>query len=148
MKIVIISDTHGSFSELKRVKMIENGADMYLHAGDVEAFSNEDISPFAPVKGNCDYYASSFPFERKINTPYGLLLIRHHPIIYENDLEEIYKEGVRIFIHGHTHVKENRKYKDMHIICPGSLAKPRDDYASYVVLDISKDEVGVTFKKI
>ena len=47
MKIVIISDTHGDFYELKRVAMIENGANMFLHAGDVEAFGDENVSPFA-----------------------------------------------------------------------------------------------------
>ncbi len=148
MKIVLISDTHGSFYELKKVAMIENGADLYLHAGDVESFSNEDISPFAAVKGNCDYYSPSFPIERRISTPYGTLLIRHHPVILENDLEEMYKEGIRIFIHGHTHIKENKKYKDMYIICPGSLCRPRDDYASYAVIDVEKGKVEVRFKKI
>ena len=148
MKIVVISDTHGSFYELKKVAMIENGADLYLHAGDVESFSNEDMSPFAAVKGNCDFYSPSFPLERKINTPYGPLLIKHHPIILENDLETLYKEGIKIFIHGHTHIKENRQYKDMLILCPGSLCRPRDDYASYMVLEITKEKVEVTFKKI
>ncbi len=148
MKIVVVSDTHGNFEELRRVAMIENGADLYLHAGDVGHFLPQDISPFAPVKGNCDFHSSMLPFERRINTPYGLLLIKHHPILYKDEIEDLYKEGVRIFIHGHTHIKESIKYKDMYILCPGSLCFPRDDYASYLLLDISKEEVAVTFKKI
>lgn len=149
MKIVLISDTHGSFYELKKVAMIENGADLYLHAGDVGPFNLQDVTPFGLVKGNCDFYSSSLlPFERKINTPYGVLMVRHHPIIGEDDLENVYKEGVKIFVHGHTHVKEIVKYKQMFIVCPGSLCRPRDDYASYAVLDISSEDVKVTFKKI
>lgn len=51
MKIVLISDTHGSFYELKKVAMIEYGADLYLHAGDVGPFNLQDVAPFALVKG-------------------------------------------------------------------------------------------------
>ncbi len=148
MKIVVISDTHGNFDELKRVSMIENGADLYLHAGDVGHFASLDISPFAAVKGNCDSASSLLPIERKINTPYGMLLIRHHPIFFEDDLKQLYAEGVRIFIHGHTHIKEDRTFNDLRIICPGSLCFPRDDYASYAVLEIDKENVKTTFKKI
>ena len=39
MKIVVISDTHGDLSALRRVALIEYDADLYLHAGDVEASS-------------------------------------------------------------------------------------------------------------
>ncbi len=149
MKIVLVSDTHGSFYELKKVAMIENGADLYLHAGDIGPFNSQDITPFAPVKGNCDYYSSSLlPFERRISTPYGILLMRHHPLISKGDIENIYKEGVRIFIHGHTHIKEVVEYKDMFIICPGSLCRPRDDFASYAILDVADKDVKITFKKI
>jgi predicted phosphodiesterase len=46
MKIVVISDTHGDLSALRRVALIENDADLYLHAGDVEA--SPGISRLSP----------------------------------------------------------------------------------------------------
>lgn len=146
MKIVIISDTHGDFYELKRVAMIENGANMFLHAGDVEAFGDENISPFAAVKGNCDYGFSKFPKEFWAQTPYGLLYMRHYPYFGKEELESFYQKGARILVHGHTHIKENKMYKDMFILCPGSLTKPRDGSASYLVLDVTEKEVKVIFK--
>ncbi len=148
MKIVVISDTHGDFYELKRVAMVENGASLYLHAGDVEAFGGEDISPFAAVKGNCDYSFSSFLKEYWALTPYGKLYMRHYPAFDKDELNELYDKGVKIFIHGHTHIKENKKYRDMYILCPGSLTRPRDGSASYMVLDVDKEEVKVEFKTL
>lgn len=148
MKIVVISDTHGDFYSLKRVAMIENGADLYLHAGDVEAFSNQDIAPFAAVKGNCDFGLSAFLKEYWALTPYGKLYMRHYPLFDMDELEDFYQRGVRIFIHGHTHIKEHKTYKDMQILCPGSLSRPRDGFPSYIVLDVDKEEVKVQFKTL
>ncbi len=148
MKIVVISDTHGDFYSIKKVAMIENGADVYLHAGDVEAFGNEDISPFCAVKGNCDYGFSHFRSEYTLNTNYGKLYMRHYPIFDETHLKELYDKGIRIFIHGHTHVKERKKYKDMYILCPGSLSKPRDGSPSYMLIETSEKKVEIIFKSI
>lgn len=147
MKIVVISDTHGDFSELKRVAMQENGANLYLHGGDSQAFSLNDISPFASVKGNCDYGLFNCPNEYWTITPYGKLYMRHYPL-FDGDIDELKENDVKIFIHGHTHVKEFKIIDGIYILCPGSLTRPRDDYASYMVLNVSENNVEVEFKQI
>ncbi len=149
MKIVVISDTHGDFYELKRVAMRENGADLFLHAGDVESFGGEEIRPFAAVKGNCDYGMSKFPNEYWYMTPYGKLYMKHHPILLKEEVQRLQEAHVKIFIHGHTHIKEARKIGDLYIFCPGSLVYPRDGGSgSYLVLEVEKNGVKATFKTL
>lgn len=148
MKIVVISDTHGDLSALRRVAMVENNADVYLHAGDVEA-SRDDISPFAAVKGNCDGAFPEFPFRYETETPFGKLHMEHYPIYGSAMIESLKQDGVRIFIHGHTHEKEAEQVNGVWVFCPGSLTFPHDsDDGTYLVLDISEKEVRFAFKTI
>ncbi len=147
MKVVIVSDTHGDTSRLEKVFLREQDADIYLHAGDIEA-SEEAIAPFVGVRGNCDGFYPSHPFSRQIKTPYGLLRIEHRPIVSDAMLISLYNDGVRIFVHGHTHIKEERISHGILILCPGSLDYPRDEGdGSYLVLDIEESGVKSTFKE-
>lgn len=148
MKIVVVSDTHGDFSELKRVYIKENDARMFLHAGDSEAFDKNELAPFVSVKGNCDYGLAELQKDYWANTPYGLIYMRHHPITDASELKELKQKRVKIFIHGHTHIKENKKLDDLYILCPGSLTKPRDGQPSYMVLEVTETDVKVEFKTL
>ena len=148
MKIVVVSDTHGDLSALRRVALIENDADVYLHAGDVGAASG-DISPFAAVKGNGDGAFPEYPFRYETMTPFGKLHMEHYPI-YSSAMRTLLKQdGVRIFIHGHTHEREEELIDGLWVYCPGSLVFPHDsDRGTYLVLNISEKEVKGTFKSI
>jgi len=148
MKIVVISDTHGDLSALRRVALIENDADVYLHAGDVEA-SRGDISPFAAVKGNCDGAFPEFPFRYETETPFGKLHMEHYPIYSSAMIAALKQQGVRIFIHGHTHEREEELVDGVWVFCPGSLTFPHDSASgTYLVLNISEKEVKPIFKTI
>jgi putative phosphoesterase len=146
MRIVIVSDTHGDLGALRRVRLIEKDADLWLHAGDVEAPEGE-IWPFQAVKGNCDGMFE-FPFRRVYGTPYGKLQIEHYPL-YDSAAASLFQDGVRIFVHGHTHVREETEVGGLKVFCPGSLALPEDSaLGTYLVLEVSPQEVKPTFKKI
>jgi putative phosphoesterase len=148
MKIVVISDTHGDLSALRRVALIEYDADLYLHAGDVEA-SSGDIAPFAAVKGNCDGAFPDFPFRYETMTPFGKLHMEHYPIYSSAMIAALKQDGVRILIHGHTHEKEEELLDGVLVFCPGSLTFPHDsDSGTYLVLDVNEKEVKSTFKTI
>ncbi len=148
MKIVVISDTHGDLSALRRVAMIENDADLYLHAGDVEA-SPGDIAPFAAVKGNCDGGYNEYPFRYEIMTPFGKLHMEHYPIYGSAMMRSLKDDGVRIFIHGHTHEMEEDIKEGIRVYCPGSLVFPHDsDTGTYLVLDAKEGVLDAHFKKI
>lgn len=147
MKIVIISDTHGDNDAIKNVYLREYDADCFLHAGDSEAPA-EDIAPFSGVKGNCDISSYQYPNSRLIKTPYGLLKIQHYPLFDDSCYKSLKEENVKIFIHGHTHKKEDREVDGVKILCPGSLSFSRDDIVgSYLVLKLSENKIETIFKK-
>lgn len=148
MKIVVISDTHGDLSALRRVTLIENDADVYLHAGDVEA-SPGDISPFAAVRGNCDGGFPEYPFRYECDTPFGKLHMEHYPIYGSAMYRALAMQGVRIFIHGHTHEREDDTVEGVRVYCPGSLTFPHDsENGTYLVLSVTDKIVDGVFKEI
>lgn len=148
MKILVVSDTHGDLSSLKAVLLRHYDADIFLHAGDVGLGKNE-ISPFAAVKGNCDGYYEGYPKDYKAKTSAGFLYMKHYPLSSESEAAELYSEGVRIFIHGHTHEREDKMVGGIRVLCPGSLAFPRDDdNGTYLLLTIDGDKVAAAFMEI
>ena len=147
MKIVVISDTHGDEEALRMVAMREYDADLYLHAGDVGLMGEGATTPFAAVKGNCDFY--SYPRDYHTQTPYGPLYMRHYPLDSDGAYEAFAKKGWRIFIHGHTHTKECEKIGDLWVFCPGSISYPRDgDKGSYLVIKIEPGQIIPIFKTL
>ena len=148
MKIVIISDTHGELSALRKVFLIEQTADLWLHAGDVGAAPSE-IWPFQAVKGNCDGMFEDFPFRKVYLTPYGKLQIEHYPFYGINAAHSLWDDGIRLFVHGHTHVRENDLVGGVKVFCPGSLAFPEDNpVGTYLVLSVSETAADVKFKEV
>jgi putative phosphoesterase len=148
MKIVIVSDTHGDLSALRRVVLIEKDAALWLHAGDVEA-SSGDIWPFQAVKGNCDGAFSEYPFRKVYDTPFGKLQIEHYPIYGSAMMQALHMDGIRIFVHGHTHVREDETVEGVRVYCPGSLCLPEDNpTGTYLVLTVTDKIVDGVFKEI
>lgn len=138
MKILVVSDTHGDNSILRDLYNQYPNMDYYLHAGDSQS-SSMSIYPFDSVLGNCDFY--DFDLKRKIYTPIGYILMKHHPSYNEVEIKD-----VKIFIHGHTHRYEYKEKNGLVIICPGSISLPRDgSEGTYVIIEINDKESTVTF---
>ena len=136
MKILLVSDSHGDDLILKELKNEYPDMDHYLHAGDSQS-SEYAIFPFDSISGNCDCYP--FDERRKIYTPIGYLLMKHYPHLFSNE-----KEGIKIFVHGHTHKWKISKEGEMYIICPGSISRPRDGtLGTYAILDLNEKESSV-----
>jgi len=147
MKIVIISDTHGDVSAIRRILINEPDGDIYLHAGDV-LLPKEEVNPFAAVRGNCDFSAL-FPEHLMIKTPRGGLYLTHYPNSDPSFLLQLKEQGVRFFVHGHTHVMEDYTSFGVRNLCPGSISYPEDsNEGTYLCLIVSENEENVIFKKI
>lgn len=148
MRIVVVSDSHRNHQSLEMVLRLEPNADLYLHAGDIEE-DPKGVFPFICVKGNCDY----FPMDSKRVIPLGKhqLYITHGHLFYltrENILKISKDNNCDIFIHGHIHKYYYEYAEGVHIICPGSISRPRDNKKSYVVLEIENENVLVTQKVV
>ncbi len=151
MKIILVADSHGDVSLLRdRIHQFPD-AQMIIHLGDHDSDAGL-ISEFShlqilTVKGNNDYGSRS-------NLD-GLIHIEGHTLffthghkygVYSGTQKLYYKAlevGADLVFYGHTHFYDYESYGDVTIINPGSLSLSRDGNNSFVVLDISEDEVNV-----
>lgn len=149
MRIIVISDTHGSYPALETVLLRNTDADWFIHLGDGErelerfkvsnpVFAHKIIH----VAGNCDYSTMSHDqfilpvADCKIFATHG-----HHYSV-KSSLEPLKKTALQndcnIALYGHTH-ERCMKYEDgVYIMNPGSASCPRDGKApSFGHIDIS-----------
>ena len=144
MKILIISDTHGNLNNLYTVLEREKPIDNLLHLGDVSR-DDDEIRAIADcacafVRGNCDWCS-----DERDSRDFGLLGHNVHmehghmlPDSFAGIAAKAKNIGADIMMYGHTHVPLIYRYKDVYIINPGSLSKPRqsDHRPSYIIMNI------------
>lgn len=146
MKVVIVSDTHGSHRNLEKVLEEEKPMDMLIHLGDVEG--GEDYitaladCPTHIVRGNNDFF-SDFPGEEEFMMGGYHMFISHGHYYYVSMGEERLKEearvrGADIVMYGHTHKPTLTREEDLITLNPGSIAYPRQEgrRPSYMVMEI------------
>lgn len=146
MKVVIVSDTHGSHRNLEKVLEEEKPMDMLIHLGDVEG--GEDYiaaladCPTHIVRGNNDFF-SDLPGEEEFMMGGYHMFISHGHYYYVSMGEERLKEeararGADIVMYGHTHKPTLTREEDLITLNPGSIAYPRQEgrRPSYMVMEI------------
>lgn len=152
MKILIISDIHGNFKKLIKIKKIED-FDVLIFAGDgtddIENFSlaYSEI-PCYLVKGNVDIMDFENPIDLKIELESYRFFISHgHYYSVKNGYEKIVKkaleESVDICIFGHTHMKFHAKYSGIDFINPGSLYE-----GDYGIMEIENKKLKFEHRQI
>lgn len=149
MKILIVSDTHKSHSNLENVIEKTGHIDMLIHLGDVEG-GDDYIAALADcpvhfVRGNNDFF-SDLPAEKEIFAGGRHIFITHGHYYYVSVGEDRLKteargRGADIVMYGHTHRPSYSEENGLIVLNPGSIAYPRqaDRRASYMVMDISED---------
>lgn len=150
MKVVIVSDTHGSHRNLEKVLEEEKPMDMLIHLGDVEG--GEDYitaladCPTHIVRGNNDFF-SDLPGEEEFMMGGYHMFISHGHYYYVSMGEERLKEeararGADIVMYGHTHKPTLTREEDLITLNPGSIAYPRQEgrRPSYMVMEIENGD--------
>lgn len=140
MKIIVVSDTHGSTDFLDILPLKHQDADLFLHAGD-SMLTEEELFPFHSVKGNCDYVIKN-RYKKIINGNIKILMFHGNNFLLEENMLVNYakEEGVNIIIHGHTHIPYYKYTSGVHILCPGSLVFPRVSRATYAIITLNDNE--------
>lgn len=149
MKILVISDTHGSTGKVLEIWEKLTNVDLIIHLGDYEKDARhlEEIlgTPIVSVKGNMD--GSYSPDDYKvIDTEYGKLFLAHGHMhnVKMSPLNLIYQAqelGCKAALFGHTHRPAYEESHGIRLINPGSLSQPRDgSQGSYAILHISPEE--------
>ena len=154
MKILVISDTHGSDRNLNLVLEKEKGIDLMIHLGDLCGLEDyiEEMTgiPCYMVRGNNDY-RSNLPAESVIMVGKHRTLLTHgHYFAIACDTADLrrYARGLDcdIVMYGHTHIPEIETVGGITVVNPGSLTLPRQPgrRTSYIIAET--DEAGdVTF---
>ncbi len=144
MKILLVSDTHNNNRVMDLLAVSYPNMDIYLHLGDSET-DEYNMGIFRSVRGNMDYYGN-FPEYLLIPTPYGNLYATHKPII---DYQLMKEKDIKIFAHGHTHIRKFTTENGLIIVNPGAVTFPHDKYeGSFAIMTITSDKVDVEFHTI
>ncbi len=149
MKIVIVSDTHGSRKNIEKICESNPDTDMLIHLGDVEG--DEDYieaifdCPAHIVAGNNDFF-SRLPREEEFELEGHHIFISHGHAYYvsmgEMHLkEEARRRGADIVMYGHTHRPFLDVENDLVTLNPGSVSFPRQQgrKATYMVMKLEKN---------
>lgn len=156
MKIGVLSDTHRMNRFIDKTIPYLQDCELIIHAGDNVIDSKyihkmTNIGMMA-VKGNCDFENIEaelfFEIEGKNifvchGDSYGVKYGTH-------ELEAKAKElNADIVVFGHTHTPLIKEKDNILYINPGSVSLPRGvDYRSFIILDITNDDVDIKQIKI
>lgn len=153
MKILIVSDTHGNNTNLKKAIAAMGGSiSLMVHLGDCMCSPGtiRELAgcPVEIVKGNCDSF-SGLQSAKLIDIAGHKTFITHGHIYGGNwgigTMKDIAKEnGAEIVMFGHTHEPMVDKSPEITVINPGSLSKPRQDGRRPTYIVMTAGENGET----
>ena len=149
MRVLLVSDTHGSHRNLDAVLERVGKIDALIHMGDVENGEHyiEAVAACETymVAGNNDFF-SFLPKEREFTLGKYNIFITHGHNYYVSMGTARLKEEARlrkadIVMYGHTHKPDLEFDEDIIVINPGSLSYPRQEgrRANYVMMEIDKN---------
>ncbi len=145
MKIIVVSDTHGSYRNFKKVMQLNRNADIVVHCGDsrdeVDRIKTEyPDKTYYTVKGNCDFEMLPIVEEFTVD---GVRFMATHGHIYNVkyglfDLDRAAREKhADIALYGHTHIANDAVRDGVRFFNPGSLGYGK----SFGVIEIKDGQV-------
>ena len=139
MRILVVSDTHGSDGDLRRALLSQPRAELVIHLGDGEAELQRAKSSFPEkmflqVRGNCDW-GSTQPAVGEY-TAEGVKLFYTHGHLY-GVKSGVYsavcaarERGAQVLLYGHTHNAFTDYDDGLYLMNPGSLSGWRPTYGT------------------
>lgn len=155
VRILVVSDSHGDYRPLDRVRAEIGQVDLFIHAGDyyqdaarIAARLDLDPGKVRAVVGNCDVPLVE-PAEAIIEVEGVQIWLTHgHLFGVKRGIDRLYyaakERGVRVAIFGHTHVPVNIDDNGLLLLNPGSLSLPYvpGDSPSFATLEIENGRVA------
>lgn len=147
MKVLITSDTHGSYGKISDLILQRDDIDLMIHAGDgiedCKNISYETGIDYYVVKGNNDFLADE-SFDKVIDLEgYRILLSHGHKeninFSISSLISKAKENSCQVVIFGHIHRYVEVKRAGILFLNPGSASLPRDGRASCMIMDIGKD---------
>lgn len=150
MRILIISDTHGSRDNFDRILEKEGKFDLMLHLGDTE-FDEDYLEaavdcPCYFVCGNNDW-GTGQPYDRIVTIGRHRLFLTHGHgyglyFGYGDMIKAARAAGADTILHGHTHRPVDKEEEGIRILNPGSVTYPRQNgmEPSYIVAEVDEHD--------
>jgi putative phosphoesterase len=148
MKLLVISDTHGSanraFAAHSRCEPVDAIVHLGDGCGDAELLGEVLDAPVMAVAGNCDV-GVAVPRERVWECAGKRILLTHGDLYQvKSGLEKLSLRavavGADIALYGHTHVARHELQSGVHLVNPGALANYSTRH-SYAVVTINADVI-------
>ena len=153
MKILVMSDSHGSKNNLLDAVALES-PEMILHIGDnnKDCAAIESLYPDIPlrsVRGNCDTHSAGLDIDEFVIDGICFLMTHGHLFGVKTSMKRITEyaasRNADVLLFGHTHIPYYSIDDGMHVINPGSI---RIGEKSYAVLVIKNGAVLCEHKKL
>ena len=146
MRIIVYSDTHGSFSAHAEIFQRNDTADDFLFLGDGER-ELDTIRLLYPdktvvnVAGNCDFGSMTPAVDIFMANGTKILFTHGHTLGVKYSTDRLFYKAkeidAKIVLFGHTHCRHYSYEEGIHILNPGSASQPRDFKGkSYAFIDI------------
>jgi phosphoesterase, MJ0936 family len=151
MKVIIVSDSHGSFGDLQKIIVRETPFDLLIHLGDgiEELLRLKLMKDFNldGVTGNND--------PRDVFPTHLVLKLGHYPCFFTHGhlyqvtdhLDSLVaaakKEKVAIAFYGHTHCYNDQEYKGVRLVNPGTVCRYLNKRPSYAVMLIEQRRLSI-----
>lgn len=172
MKLMIISDIHGSYNDLCRVIEIynEEQCDKLVILGDIlyhgprndlpEGYNpkaciqllNEYKDKIMAVRGNCDAEVDQMVLNFPIRADYAQMYIDNHLFffthghIYDEEHMPLLNEG-NIFVYGHYHKPVAYQKDGIYRLNPNSISLPKENVKSYGIYNENRFTIYSLDKK-
>ena len=151
MKIIVMSDSHGSTNNMLLAVDLES-PDMILHLGDNDRDCSSIISmyphiPLRKVRGNCDRFSAELDMDEFVIEGKRFFMTHGHLFGVKTGKTRVIESAVNrnadVLLFGHTHVPHNSVARNLTIVNPGNIGEGGKTYA---VLEIKNGTVVCELK--
>ncbi|MCA1057842.1 metallophosphoesterase [Rossellomorea aquimaris] len=152
MKLLVVSDSHGSKEELVDLsKKYQSDVDAMIHCGDSELSADDPaLSSYLIVRGNCDMDAR-LPDDLVEDVDGHSIMVTHgHLYGIKMSLMKLrYRAeevGAKFVFFGHSHTLGAELNNGILFLNPGSILLPRGrSERTYALVNAEEQEINVTF---
>lgn len=152
VQVLVMSDSHGNETLLRKALAAAPQADAVIHLGDGAAealrVAKEDSRPWHIVRGNCDY-GEAVPVSTVVTLGGAKLFLTHGYAqrVKSGLLTLTYtakEREVAATLYGHTHIPAVDFHEGMLLLNPGSIAST----GTYAVLEIRNGDIYPRMNKL
>ena len=145
MRLLVISDSHGSGVTVDRIIRKESAAKEIFFLGDVVSDIEDLVYEYTDrnfhiVRGNCDFCSMLPSFDIVKLEELNIFMTHGHNYGVKSGTDALAaaakRAGCRIALYGHTHVSDIKYENGLYIVNPGSVSRSRGGADSYAVIDI------------